>query len=159
MLLINPLWKIQRINQMVIFVSIVNCLILIYTAWIKYNGTCPSCNQLVPIPVNSVFIALAGIVACIVQAVLTYLHGKGILCLFWALLIAGISSSVASYLQVIQFLWAKNLCYPCLTAASLFYLMFCLLMYQFIKLRLFNLRLSAFPELSKERSESVNYRD
>jgi len=123
----------------VLFISVLNGLVLIYAAWVKYNtGTCPSCNQPIPFPFSGVAVALAGFLACIILAFFVYLQERSKLYRYGALFTAGCSSAVASYLQIIQLLWAKKLCYPCFTAASLFYLSFGLLLYKFIKWRYFN---------------------
>ncbi|MHB9094614.1 MAG: hypothetical protein ACYC21_08060 [Eubacteriales bacterium] len=137
----NPFKKLTRIYQLALTASIINILVLLYATWIKYNTeACPSCNQLILVPVSGVFVAVAGLVTTVILTAAIYLSSRGKLYRFAALVIAGISSTVASYLQVVQFLWAKKLCYPCLTAATLFYLTFCLLMCDYLKSKPFIFR-------------------
>ncbi len=105
--------------------------ILLYIAWIKYNAeTCLSCSQQTVTPINGVYIALLGFGAALILAVLHSFTARLKIFRFLTLGLATISASSASYLQAAQLSRAINLCYYCLIAAILFYIVFCIVAFE-----------------------------
>lgn len=100
--------------------SLVNVVVLIYIAWVKYiANVCPTCSQLLPIRVSGVGIALSGLAASIILALTIYLSNKIKLLQIISLVLAGICSTIALYLQLIQSMSLYKICWPC--AVSLKY--------------------------------------
>lgn len=130
---------IKKYFSIVTILAIFNVVLLTYTAWIKYfNEGCPTCNKFFFLPINSVTIALLGIAASLTLAVLSYFSISSKIFKYPMLLIALISASFASFLQIAQLLWAKNICYYCFSATIVFYLIFGFLFYEIIGKKLWS---------------------
>lgn len=131
MLYINKnIFKENIFYTIVPLISFINSLVLLFNIWIKYNiDACTSCNQSLPIPISSVTIALIGFVTALILTLITILSNKHKLFQIMSILLAGICSFFASYLELIQIKWLK-ICYPCTISAILFYMAFGILLYQ-----------------------------
>ncbi|NCO66821.1 MAG: hypothetical protein COW32_08360 [Candidatus Aquicultor secundus] len=123
--------KLSRFSRITPALLLINALLLVYTAWLKYNGdACPSCNDLSSFEINGIYIASVGAFASLVLAGLYIATSfrKGLKLLLFIL--SAVFASLASYLQVIQFYSADDYCYFCLAAAVLFYIAFCAISFE-----------------------------
>lgn len=123
------MWKINTTTCL----SLINAVLLSYTAWVKYTVKgCSSCNQIFFLPIDGVIIALIGVVASVTLAVLNHFSMRFSSLKYLTLLTAMLCASFASFLQFAQFFWAGNLCYFCLTATIIFYVIFGNLLYKVV---------------------------
>lgn len=118
--------------------SLLNVSWLGYIAWQRsHAGGCPLCHLVPFLPVTDVAVAVAGMIASAVLAVLCYfaISKKGII--YLTLLYAALCAAFASFLQVSNLLFTRSFCSQCLIAFIGFYLVFGLLSYETIIKSLF----------------------
>lgn len=112
---------------------LINTLLLIYTAWTKYNPAntnCESCNgKFLFLPISDAGIALIGAGAALMLCLLMSLSLRFNWCKYLSLIIAALCAVIASALQFSQFKWAPQICYYCLISAIIFYVIFGILAY------------------------------
>lgn len=121
-------------DKKLIYLALFNAILLIYTAWIKYDSEiCPECSQNFTLPWSGVTVALAGVISSLILSLLIYLASRLNFIRYLALLVVTINASVASFLQIIQFSGNNSYCYLCLTAAIIFYLIFVVMVFDLIK--------------------------
>lgn len=120
----------KKLNIITIL-SIFNVILLSYTGWIKYSYTgCTSCNQVFFLPINSVGVALLGVATSLLLAIFSYLYTNSNTLQYTTLIISASCSCVASFLQIAQFLWKKDICYYCLASTMIFYIIFIIMLYK-----------------------------
>ncbi len=125
----------MQFRKALIGISVINTVLLLYTAWIKYNpqsSICPSCGKTSFLPVPDVYIALSGAIACATLTIFLFLSENKILFEYLSIMIATISAFTASFLQAVQFTTSKDFCYYCFVAALFFYVIFIVLIYYVI---------------------------
>ncbi|AFQ43970.1 hypothetical protein [Desulfosporosinus meridiei] len=119
--------------RIVTLLSVFNAILLSYTAWEKhFLKGCAACNQVLFFPINSVTLALLGVASSLTLALLSLYIIRSVYLKYMSIIIATLNAIFASFLQVAQFAEAKNYCYLCLTAAIVFYIIFCLLLYEIV---------------------------
>lgn len=122
----------DKFNKVTIL-SLFNVALLSYTAWAKYSSTgCRSCSQMPFLPLNSVGVAVVGVIASLALAAFSYFSTHTNISKYIVLPLATVCAGFASFLQVAQFLWTNNFCYLCLTAATVFYLIFGIMFYKVV---------------------------
>ena len=104
----------------IIYLPIANTFLLLFTAWIKYKSSCPTCDQPPPLPISSATIALSGAFASAMLAIIILLTMRDQKYKVIALMLSVICASAALYLQVFQLTRLAHICYFCLGAAILF---------------------------------------
>jgi len=125
----------MKSRKALICISLINTILLLYTAWIKYNpqsSACPSCGKTSFLPVSDVYIALSGAIACTMLIAFLFLSQKQILFNYLSVIIATVSAFTASFLQAVQFSVSSEFCYYCFISALLFYVIFIILIYNII---------------------------
>ena len=116
-----------RIISSILFL---NALLLAYLIWEKSTGSgCASCHQVFFWPIADVFIAKLGFVASIAIAILTYFSDRFEFFKYCGLFISLITSGCSVFLSLGQLYWAINICYQCIFASTVFYVVFCYLLY------------------------------
>lgn len=119
--------------RIVTLLSVFNVIWLSYTAWEKhFLKGCASCNQVFYFPISSVALALLGVASALTLAVLSLYLTRSLYIRYLTIIIATLNAMVASFLQIEQFTTSKTYCYLCLTAAIVFYIIFCLLLYEIV---------------------------
>jgi peptidoglycan biosynthesis protein MviN/MurJ (putative lipid II flippase) len=118
--------------------SLLNVSWLGYIAWQRsHAGGCPLCHLVPFLPVTDVGVAVAGMIASAVLAVLCYfvVAKKGLR--YPTLLFAALCTAFASFLQLSNLHVTGSFCPQCLVASIGFYLVFGLLLYEIIIKSLF----------------------
>lgn len=132
--------KTTKLNiRIVQILSLFNVLLLCYTAWQKhYSLGCASCNQVFFFPVNSVTLALLGAVSSLILGILSLIYMRSVILKILLVIIVSFSTIVAVFLQAAQFIQMNNFCYLCFSAAIVFYIIFCLLLYEIVIKNIWN---------------------
>jgi len=122
----------NRFNKIAVL-CLLNAILLAHTTWVRYNAnSCPSCNQVSFLKVNGIYIAILGIVVSLVLAAIILFANRHTSLQYLALVISAISASFALYLQIAQFILSGRFCFPCLAAAAVFYIIFCILVLEIL---------------------------
>ncbi len=111
---------------------LLNVVLLTYSAWTKYNSSCPSCNQVSFLKIDSIYIAMLGIMASLVLSVIVIFISRYKILKYLIVILAFTCTSFAIYLQIAQFFVSRSLCYLCLSATSIFYVAFCAIAFEVI---------------------------
>lgn len=114
-----------------------NSTLLLFTAWIKYssnNSGCASCKKgFLFLPLSDVNIALLGVASCFIMIALLVFQSKyKNFCNIALFILSSINAIIASALQFAQFQWASQICYYCVGAAVVFYIVFIILLLRYI---------------------------
>lgn len=119
-------------GRMVIVLSLLlNTGLLAYLSWQKYAaGGCPACHKVPFLPVSDVMVALVGAAVSLLLVFLILLSASGGKLRYAALVLAGGASAFGSFLLAGQIVLGWSICYPCLVATALFYIVFGILVYQ-----------------------------
>lgn len=113
------------------FLSLLNMPWLGYIGWQRSQaGGCPSCHLVPFLPITDVAVAVAGMIASAVLAVLCYfvVSKKGFR--YLTLLYAALCAAFASFLQISNLHVTGSFCPQCIVASIGFYLVFGLLLYE-----------------------------
>lgn len=120
-------------RKIVILSLFLNTGLLTYLAWQKHAaGGCPACHKVPFLPVSDVVVALAGAAISLVLVFLIRLSASSEKLRYPALVLAGGASAFGSSLLAGQIVLGWGICYPCLAATILFYLVFGILAYQIV---------------------------
>jgi uncharacterized membrane protein len=125
----------MRFRKAIISISVINTVLLLYIAWIKYapqSSVCSSCGNTSFLPVSGVYIALSGAIVCAILAILLILGKNQKIFNILGVITATISAFTASFLQAVQFTISKDFCYYCFVAGILFYVIFLILIYEIV---------------------------
>jgi len=113
--------------------SLFNVLWLGYLGWQKAQpGGCPSCHLVPFLPITDVAVAIIGMIASAVLAVLCYFTVSRQGLRYVTLLCAGLCAAFASFLQITNLLLTGSFCPQCLVASIGFYLIFGLMLYEVV---------------------------
>ena len=130
---------IMKKFNLVSVLALLNCVMLLYIAWIKYTDAgCAVCTQFYFLNINEVAIAILGFVGSLTLFLLGYYFQHNYMAQFVSLILSALIAGIATFLQVVQYVWSQSYCYYCGVAAIIFYLIFAIKLYQNICKPLFN---------------------
>ena len=117
-------------DKITLYLLCINTILLAYLGWNK--GACLGCNKLPFLPMPEMFIALTGAIVSIFLAIIVFFSATRKILKYVALVIAGISSVLGTFLLGSQILFQLGICIPCLLATTIFCVVFYILGYQTI---------------------------
>ena len=119
--------------RLIYVLSLVNFSILCYLAWVKHKiKGCQSCHTVPLLPINDITLALTGALAALFLILLYYGSFKVKYIKYFLLIYVALISSLCSFLQMSQYILYKDFCKLCLTSTFVFYLIFGLLVFDFV---------------------------
>ncbi|SHH33520.1 hypothetical protein SAMN02745221_02169 [Thermosyntropha lipolytica DSM 11003] len=124
------------VMRFVKYLALINIVLLLYTAFIKYSpysSDCFSCHNQLFMPMTEVAIALTGALASLSIFLLIVFWYRSKYVAHITIGFTALCAVFATFLQVIQFTVKTNgICYYCFIAASIFYLIFIIILFQSI---------------------------
>lgn len=120
-------------KKAIILSLFLNTGLLTYLAWQKNAvGGCPACHKVPFLPVSDVTVALVGATVSLILVFLVLPSASRDNLRYIVMMLAGGASAFGSFLLAGQIFFGWGICYPCLAATILFYLVFGILVYQIV---------------------------
>lgn len=121
------------------YVPFLNIIVLVASAINGYGKECIACSTKTIIPINNLSITLGGLFASMILCFLCrHLNNQTIR--WTTILFSAFCAGFSFYLQILRYSRVQGFCYFCISATTIFYLLFLILFIKFCFLPLFNTR-------------------